>query len=485
MKLSKFSKRLEYALLFSLLILGFLVRLYRFDSPIADWHSWRQADTSAVSRNFVKDGFDILHPKFDDLSNVPSGLDNPNGYRFVEFPIYNIFQGLFYKAFGFLTLEEWGRMVTILASLLSSVFIFLLVKKRFGKTAGLLSSFFFLFIPFNIYYSRAILPDPSMVMAVLGGIYFFQKWISKNKLSIFNLYFLISLLFLTAAFLLKPYALFFVLPIVYLAFEKFGKSVFKKWQLWILAVLSLIPLILWRTWILNYPQGIPASNWLFNGNGIRFKPSFFYWIFIDRFFRLILGYFGLPIFLIGILKKWKRKDLFYVLSFVIPSLLYVTILATGNVQHDYYQILIIPSIALVLGIGSAALVNSAKGKYKYIYPIILVAFVSISFSIGWHYVKEYFNINNESIVAAGIAADSLTPKDAKVVANYNGDTSLLYQTKRKGWASFEKSLDQMVSMGASYLILINPTSADLEIGKTYKIVDLTKQYVIFNLLKTP
>ena len=80
-------KRVKYFLLLLILIGAFGVRLYRFDGPIADWHSWRQSDTSAVSRNFVKYGFDILHPKFDDLSNVPSGLDNPNGYRFVEFLI--------------------------------------------------------------------------------------------------------------------------------------------------------------------------------------------------------------------------------------------------------------------------------------------------------------------------------------------------------------------------------------------------------------
>src|SRR5437868_9737445 len=90
-----------------LLFFGFLVRLYRFDNPIADWHAWRQADTSAVSRNFVKNGFDVLHPRFDDLSNVPSGLDNPNGYRFVEFPIYNVMQAGAFRLFPVITLEEW------------------------------------------------------------------------------------------------------------------------------------------------------------------------------------------------------------------------------------------------------------------------------------------------------------------------------------------------------------------------------------------
>src|SRR3989344_559689 len=119
--------RREIIALFLILFFGFLVRLYKFSAPIADWHAWRQTDTSAVSRFFVKDGFDVFHPRYYDLSNVPSGLhENPQGYRFVEFPIYNVMQAGLFKLFGILTIEEWGRIVTILFSLFSSVFLYLI-----------------------------------------------------------------------------------------------------------------------------------------------------------------------------------------------------------------------------------------------------------------------------------------------------------------------------------------------------------------------
>ena len=71
-------------------ILALLLRLYKIDNPIADWHSWRQADTAAVSRNFLKYGFNPLYPRFDDLSSIPSGKENHQGWRFVEFPIFNL-----------------------------------------------------------------------------------------------------------------------------------------------------------------------------------------------------------------------------------------------------------------------------------------------------------------------------------------------------------------------------------------------------------
>ena len=487
MKLSNFFKSYEYWILAIFIILGFFVRLYRFDGPVADWHSWRQADTSSVSRDFVNLGFNLLHPTYDDLSNVPSGVyDNPKGYRFVEFPIYNVLQALPSKFIGVLTLEEWGRLVSIYASLVSSLFIYLLIKKRFGKTAGFFASFFFLFIPFNIYYSRTILPDPLTVTSILGAIYFFQVYIEKlsdekNKSSINkNLYFIISFIFMTCSFLLKPYSLFFIFPVIFLAFEKFGINAFKIKKFWAYAILSIVPFALWRIWMLQYPAGIPQSDWLFNGNGIRFRPSFFYWIFYERITRLILGFFGVPIFLVAFLKKYSKNDFLYIGSFVLSCALYVSVIATGNVQHDYYQILIIPTIAIILGLAADVFINNKKIN-KYISVSIFLLLTILSLGISGFYIKDYFNINDRSIVDAGIAVDKLTPKNALVIANYNGDTSFLYQTKRKGWASFEKPVPQLIKMGADYLVLANPTAADLQIGKTYKIIAQNKEYVIFDL----
>jgi 4-amino-4-deoxy-L-arabinose transferase-like glycosyltransferase len=471
----------------AILVAGFVVRLYKFNGPIADWHSWRQADTSAVSRNFVSGGFDLLHPRFDDLSNVPSGIyDNPQGYRFVEFPIYNVAQAGLFIAFGHLTIEEWGRLVTIFCSLFSALFLLLIVKRRHDLLSGLLTAFFFVFLPFNIYYSRTILPDPLMVTFILGMIYFFDLWISKEKLTIFSWQFWLTLIFAIGAFLIKPFAGFFVLPMLYLAWERFGLSgLFKKWQLWFLAVVALIPFGLWRLWMQQYPAGIPQSWWLFNGSNIRFKGAFFQWLFAQRIGEMFLGDWGLILFGIGLVLAKKKNYLFF-LSFIASSLLYLFTVATGNVQHDYYQIPIIPSLAIFLGIGSAFLINPAKevvSKYKTI-PILVVV-VLFMFAFSWFAVRADYDIDNPSIIAAGQAVDQLTPKNAKVIANYNGDTTFLYQTKRKGWASFEKPIPQMIQMGADYLVLANPTTADLQIGETYKIIAQTSQYVIFDLHQKP
>jgi hypothetical protein len=68
------------ALLILLTVIAIAVRLYKIDSPIADWHSFRQVDTAAVAKLFQKNGIDLLHPKYFDLSNIQSGKENKEGF---------------------------------------------------------------------------------------------------------------------------------------------------------------------------------------------------------------------------------------------------------------------------------------------------------------------------------------------------------------------------------------------------------------------
>jgi len=492
-------KRLTVLLFLGILAISFFLRLYRFDNPLADWHSWRQADTSSVSRNFAENGFDILRPTYHDLSNVPSGMENPNGYRFVEFPIYNLFQAGLFKILPFIALEQWGRMVTIISSLFTLTFLFLLVRRYTEDKVALFAAFLYAIIPYNIFYGRTILPDPLMVTAILGGIYFFDLWIqqrTKNKEQRASLeartilYFSLSLLFTASALLIKPFALFFVLPMVAIAYNSFGLKIIKNWKLWAFAILSILPLIVWRVWMTQFPEGIPASDWLLNGGNIRFKGAFFYWIFENRIGGLILTFWGSALLIMGILLNSNSEKIFGYLkgqmllfwAFLASSLIYLVVIARGNVQHDYYQILIVPTLVIFSALGAKFLLDPVGGLIKrYVSYPVLAILVIFTFAFGWYGVRDYFNINNNSIVIAGEAVDRLTPKDALVIANYNGDTSFLYQTKRSGWASYQYDLSEMIKLGADFLVIANPVPSDFDFATKYKIVEQKPEYIIFNL----
>ena len=478
-------KKSQIFLLLVILVGAFLARLYHFNWPVADWHSWRQADTSAVSRNFVKNGFDLLHPKFEDLSIAVSLKDNPQGYRFVEFPIYNALQAGFYKSIGHFTLEEWGRLTTIFSCLTSIVFLYLLIAKYVSSRAGLIAAFFFAFVPYNIYYGRTILPDQAMVAALLAGTYFFSNWIEQSKLSIFNFQFLMAIIFIAIAFLLKPYALFFTLPLLYLAWHRFGFGSLTKWQLWLFLIVAAIPLGLWRVWMnqTEFLPGIARNDWLFNGNHIRFKGAFFQWLFADRIGRLILGYWGLPFVVLGILRKINKKENWFFFYFIISSLIYMTVMADGNVNHDYYQILIVPTLAIFFGKGLDLIFEKKDIFNQWVSYIAVAVSIVFMFAFGWYAVRDWYSIQHPSIILAGQAVDALTPKDAKVIAPYGGDTTFLYYTNRQGWPVFDRSYKAFKEAGASYIAFADPSQEDLNNERLFKPVIITPKYAIFDMTK--
>lgn len=480
-------KKLEIVAVVMILIGAFFVRLYRFNNPVGDWHSWRQADTSAVSRNFVKYGFDFLHPRMDNISNVQSGFENPQGYFFAEFPLFNALQAGGYVLFGHVTLEEWGRLVSILSSVCSTLFIYLLVKRHGSKTAAFASACFFAFIPYSIYYGRTILPDSLGMAFLLSGIYTHDMWITSLKAKKPSRFLLsvVACVLAACSLLVRPFVVFYLPVFLWIVWRAFGVGFVKKWQLYVLALLVVIPFLSWRWWLGHYPEGIPANSWLFNEGNIRFTGAYFYWLFAERIGRIILGYWGVVFLVFGLLWKGKREWGFYV-ALLISMLAYLVVIARGNVQHDYYQYIVFPCIAMCLGRGVDALVSLPKEVTNRAVSYTIIAVCGLfCLMFGWYYVRDYFNINNPTMIEAGRAVDALTPKNAKVLAPLDGDSSFLYQTNRFGWASYEHSLPELIKLGATNLVLLHPNSGDIALSKHYHVVASTSGYIIFDLTKKP
>lgn len=461
-----------------ILAIGFLVRLYKIDSPVADWHSWRQADTAAVSRHFYQYGFNPFIPKYDNLLGESEPYrPNPQGLRFVEFPVYNIVVYLLYLVNGGVD-EKLGRLVSIIASLGSAIFLFLIVKKYFGKVTAYLSAVVFLFLPFNIYFSRVILPEPALVFFSLGMFYFTNLWIWENSR---RLYF-ISVFFTALAFLIKPTAIFYLLPLLYSYYQKEGKWWPIPQRYWLWLVLSLTPFFAWRAWISQFPEGIPSSNWLFNGTNIRFKPAFWRWILGDRFGREILTVTGTFLFFIGLLKKPERGN-FLLHLLALSSFLFLFVFATGNVTHDYYQTLIVPALAIFVARGVILLIGGIDGLVCRIWTIPLaVLFFLLTFYLGWYEVKGLYQINNGVIVEAGQRADKLLPEDAVVIAPYNGDTAFLYQTNRKGLPIAGSPISEQISrFKVTHYVSVNFDAKTKWVMKRFRIIEETPKYVIVDL----
>ena len=479
-------KYFEYILLSIILIVGFVVRLYKINNPIADWHSWRQADTASVSRIYVQQGINLLIPRYYDISSIQSRIFNPNGYRMVEFPFYNALNAILAVNVKSISLEVWARLITIACALTTSLFLYLIGKRLMGKWGGILSAFFYLFIPFNIYFTRVILPDPMGVMFGVISLWAFLEFTYNDKKPLLYT----SAIFFGLAMLIKPYLGFYLFPIAYLALKKYGIKKFLVDRKVIInaiiyLIIAFVPFFLWRAWEAKFPEGIPLYLWAFNGNLIRFKPSWWYWIFGERLGHLILGSLGVIPFVFGVFNTkvdtTLRDKKLFIHWFLAGALFYVVVVADANVMHDYYQTLIIPAISLALAAGSVFLWTQTNFN-KILAKFVLILSVGVMLITGWNQIVGDYAINHPEIIEAGVEVDKITPKNALVIAPYVGDTSFLYQTNRWGWPVIDDSIDNMIKQGADYYVTVDLGSADTKmITARFKTIEKTDKYIIVDL----
>jgi len=471
--------RLSYLPLVIIIILALAVRLYKINAPLADWHSFRQADTASVTREYLKHGLNLMVPHYHDLSNIQSGKDNPEGYRMVEFPFVNGLTVLIIRLFSLSEQQVLiGRLVSVIFSLLTLISIYILGLKLSGKTTAIIAAASFALLPYSVFYSRVILPEPAFLALSTFSLVCFCFYLEKDKI----IFYLLSLITFSLALLVKPYAVFLYPLFFALTFYFSGKIFSRKMLVSLLIPLSFLPLLYWRNWITQFPTGVPASDWLYNQNNIRFKGAFFHWLFEVRLSTLILGIGAVvPVFL-GLIKK--GNDSFVYLIWLFCLLIYATVFAGGNIQHDYYQIIFLPLLCLLIGRGTELALNlSSQLVNRLIVKVALLSLMLLTLFVSWYQVRNYYLINHQEIILAGQAVDKLTPKDAKVIAPYNGDTAFLFQTNRTGWP-IGFYIDEKIKLGANYYVSVNYDNEARELEAKYETVEKNDRYLILNLSKT-
>lgn len=466
----------EIGLVVVLLLAGVYLRTFRLTFPLGDWHSWRQADTAAVARNFIKDGFNLLYPQSDSLFALNQyNLPNPNRYFINEFPLYNAIVALVYRFFG--VSHVYGRIVSIAFATLGALALYALTRRLTTPKIALLALALYQFNPYNIYYSRVVMPDPAYVAFSIFALYFCVRWVASGR-------FVHGVLMATTfalATLVKPYAIFLLIPLLYWILRHPTPHTRSFSKLFFFGALSLTPLLLWRYHVTLHKEGSFASTWLLNGDGIRFKGAFFRWLIFDRLNRLIFATGGFALFVMGIFISHLKKSSSLFFVWTISVFVYMTVFAKGNVNHDYYQLPIVAPGVVLIAIASLWVIELGKNVWQKLFNGSLVGFLLVlSLALGWYEVRGYFNINNNQMIKAGAALDQLAPPNALVIAPYQGDPAFLYQTNRHGWP-IGGDIDNKIKAGAKYFVTTSFDDEFNELKKRYGVIVQNDEYAIIEL----
>src|SRR3989338_4719488 len=143
-----FKKNLVYILI---ILSGLLFRFVNINQPILEYFPERQTQTAEITRNIYANGWpDFWTPKIRYEKGYPTPL-------VLELPIYNLITAGLYSSFGQNLIL--GRLVSIFAYLISSIFFALIILKHSDKKLLFPALLVFVFSPLHVLVSRSYQPD--------------------------------------------------------------------------------------------------------------------------------------------------------------------------------------------------------------------------------------------------------------------------------------------------------------------------------------
>lgn len=445
-----------------LLIAGILVavRLFHLTGEIDNPHAWRQCDTANYIQVFYEEGIDLMHPSVCWMGDQDTVI--------LEFPLPEALAAIGYHVFG--PHHGVARMIFLLFYLISTVYLFLIVKLILDEHQARWSTIIYLSLPLGIFYSRAIHIDFAAMAFALGMLYHLLTGIRKETL----LPILLGSLYAAIGLMIKaPYTAFLGIPFFYEVW-RLGKW---KFLLKIIPAL-LVPILAFGLWI-RHTQMVNGQmpDWYFIPHYRKFDQSWAWYIgslyqrllpyswkvLAQRYVLEVSGMIGFPFMLAGLLgvKKIREGSLFRWWMWGLVA--YLLIFFNLNFVHNYYQIpfLAPTSVLIVMGLSVLFQFLSKKGSKSRSYFIegivALMILVNIAFS-----ERAYYQINSLHQEVAHQIGEHSSPGELIIVSCADMDCrnpQILYPASRKGWSVPEHFLNMEVIQnlrqeGAEWLFLV-------------------------------
>ncbi len=245
-----------------------------------------------------------------------------------------------------------ARIYSSLFWIIGGIGLYFLTSSMTSPDGGVLATAYYLFVPFGIIASRSFQPDPLMVMLIILALWALYYWYRKPSWKTAALAGILA----GMALFVKAVALFPILfaMAAFILFSKGIRKAIRDPQIWLIAGLSVLPMILYMLYGVLF--GSMESQFLG-----RFFPEFwrdlgFYFSWEDMatgivgygaIFAALLGAFlfrtaGLRAFGIGL---WVG---YFVFGMVFPY---------HFTTHSYYHLPLIPIVAITLAPIGALLFN--------------------------------------------------------------------------------------------------------------------------------
>lgn len=438
-----------------IIVLGFAIRAVTFKAPLLDHHAWRQADTAAISRNFLRDDLNPLHPQVDWRGAMASGRVETGLELFALLVALLSLPGEFNP--------ETGRLLAAALFVASALMVHGFARRRYGETAGLLAVFVYAFgMPLAMYFDRAFMNEPLLMFFCVTSIWSANRYVDEGR----TRHWVVVILATTLIGLVKlPYLIVWA-PIAGLFVERGGLRAVVRPALLVMAAINLSAVALWYWQI----QRAAADTGLTVGLTDKlFDPALvFSWRFVERIVRkLARDVFGVTLIFVvwGAVVAWRRKQLAEIWGLA-GFLVYVVVVATGVFRHDYYLLPVVMTAAPLAALGILRGAVPALTRYSRETALtIVLALVLLSSFVRAASFHSWYEWDSAEADLCDAGPGILTSRERVLFADVD-DPKLMFCLDVQGWlfgrgepvSSFERARSEGATAVVTPADDINPAT---------------------------
>ena len=441
-------------LLILLLALG--LRLRGITNPLLDDQAWRQADTASMATHMLGHLTDLPNVFFPQLNYdgvIPQRVE-------LEFPFLPYLLAWTWTFFGWA--DIWGRLWSVILSMLTIAGIYTLGRDLFTVRVGLFAATIYASMPLSIYYGRVVMPEPMAQTWSIWALVSIYKWRSTQEESGSWK----AGLLMAGAILAKLPQLMLFPVVLLLGFWPLKPKLVKQLIRYVIIVL-ILPMV-YYLWVHYYAT--PSSQFvsgILAGNMV--ESSNLDWKFLSDNIRqgltdsiLILaggGMCRLLFFHTTAFTEARRQKGFLVspvrmavLAWAGVSALYVGIVCI-RIPFDYYLVPILPLISLL----SAYALDGIKDLRGRV--LILVLIVVFNWD-SYTYLSTKYEWDVDYIIQARWIKDN-TPESSILVLS-DPPPMTFYYANRVGFRlttvqDYQISIRRLQQFSADYLIRLPHT----------------------------
>jgi 4-amino-4-deoxy-L-arabinose transferase-like glycosyltransferase len=370
----------------------------------------------------------------------------------LELQVTSYLTAILYYFFG--TAEWVGRIVPILFSILSTIFLYRLVKFHVDERLALFTAFAYSVLPLHVFFTRVPMPESVMLFLSIGSLFYFSRYIRDNERKDL----ILAICFTCLAYVSKPAALHLIIPMAFAAGMRYRMKIIYKKDIWAFFIITTaIGVAYWVGMhrladVRMFTYEVGTDKW---GNMQVWSDGAFYSTIFKRFHTVIFTLPGFIILIAGLILDRKRWFFYAWLGSVIA---YIFIIAKGNQIHTYYQMPIVPIGAYFIGV---TLYELFKFKWVRVIPFALCGFLLY---LSVDVTRPLYEIYARSSYEAAKKLLEIDSSDYLVLSvPHRKDLmpEMLYYANRKGWVEWFDQLtmnkiENYRKRGARYMVMTEP-----------------------------